>query len=227
MTIRKNIYRSVNRVEGSWRKIERARCDMSSGVIRRAIFARSKRSSDELYEEAKRMMPGHMERDSASEAIESREHEQLYLLGGLARVLNSARSTSEKLGAVEQAFEEDLAGIDFRELEKREKKLKPVDILLSAGKWISLAVAGIGMAVSLYAGKASDSTEIYNRGLFVSVGSLGCHVLLGIVQEKFNEYFKPGLKKIQRIISNMKEGLAGLRNDLRELQNNTSFFSRQ
>jgi hypothetical protein len=222
MSIHRELVKRMGDVESSWRRIERAQALIEGGEIRRRIFARAKERYDGLTSETRKVLP----RNLPDYTVDEKPQNTVILMGGIGKISRSASNAMGMIDDVEDVFEQDVAKIDFDELERQEKRFRPYGKVLKALRWASIAIGGVGAVASLIISKVTSGPDFYSAGLKIGVGGIITAFVLGIASEKAEEFFKPGLRSIRAGIKYMRDGLVELRNSLEELLETASVFSR-
>jgi hypothetical protein len=197
-----------------------ARQLIDRSAIRRRIFSRSKESSEKLTRETRRLLPMTFPEEN------SNPKNTIAQLGGIKEISEKATTAMGMLDSVSEALEKDVSEMNMVALEEKEKRFRPYGRILSILRWGSLALAGVGTVASVVISRLTWDINFHIPGIQLGIGSLAAYLLIGIVKEKAEELFKPGIKDIKDVIGYMKAGLEELRQTLPDLKDSLIAFSK-
>ena len=216
MTIHREIVRKTKKVEKAWEKVQSARNIIGSSYVRLRLFSRAKDLSDGLFNETKNLMPKYI----PEEKLNGNPINTLYQLGGMKVISESIRMTDRMIPEVSSALQLDVSNINFKELEEKDRKFKPIKRLFKIIQISSVAVAMAGAVIAaIGTGTNSIGFGISLMGLFGLVGA-------GALKDHFEQRYVPRVKMIKQAIEDMNKGLEELQTSVRDMIEDVSFFSK-
>lgn len=222
MPTHRQVVRRMGSLETSWKRFEQGQNLIYGSAIREKAFSRAKLSSERLGRQAS----GLLLRSIPDERLNGDPLNTIKQLGGIQRISSRASAALGMLDEVSEALEQDIKELDMGKMEERERRYAPYGRLLGILKWGALALTGAGAFVSLGLSKMTGEAYFHGLGLKIGLICLGTAIFVGLVKEKADESFRPGIAEMKGAIEHMKGGLQELRRELPELVDALSIFSR-
>ncbi len=224
--IHKRIVSEMSKVDVPHTKIAEACVSISRRKAHNRYFEKLGPLVSEIIPLSAQISPSMLLGSGPFSEKEGRPGRVLELAGGLCEVNRNAQAINARIGKIEEEFEESVRRVDFEKLQKRENWYKFLHkAVVLPVRIAAYSVLGLVAACSLLNPLLGPASVIGEKAQYTLLMGGLSFSLLALTFSNFMDFFvNPAAGELKKNISDLREGISGMKNGVKELLETTYFF---